>query len=155
MNCCNNRKCHQVRIINDACCGLCVTSKCSTYCTKVCCSVTYTITVTNNSEQTVKDVFLHVPLDGEFCLNPDTVTVNGQAANVDCLDAIQIGDIASNSTATVVYTCTVMQYKRCIKTRALVTFTTCCCYERRDFGVYSNVNILQVCPCCCCCNNGN
>ena len=53
--------------------------------------------MTNNSEQTVKDVFLHVPLDGVFCLNPDTVTVNGQAANVDCLDAIQIGDIASNS----------------------------------------------------------
>ena len=97
--------------------------------------------MTNNSEQTVKGVCVHVPLDGVFCLNPDTVTVNGQAANVDCLDAIQIGDIASNSTATVVYTCTVMQYKRCIKTRALETLTTCFSNERRDNGVNTNVNI--------------
>lgn len=152
MNCCNQR-CHRIRIIDDNCCGLCVTSKCSTCCTRICCSVTYTITVTNNSENTVKDAILHVPLDGVFCLDTASVTVNGQAVEVDCLDAIPLGDLAPNTTSTVVYSVTVMEYKRCIRTRALVTFHACCCYERRDYGVYSNTNIVQVCPCCCCCSN--
>lgn len=149
------RSCRRIKIVNDGCCCICVTSTCSTHCTKVCCQVTYTVTVKNNASTTVNDVCLHVPLDGVFCLDPTTVTVNGQAVQVDCLDAVPVGDLASGQTSTIVYSCTVMEYKRYIRTRALVTFYMCCCCERKDMGVYSNVNCLQVCPCCCCCNNQN
>lgn len=155
MSCINRtcRTCRPITIIDDGCCGLCVTSTCSTYCTKVCCKVTYTVTIKNDCSGTAKCVHLHVPLDGVFCLDPTTVTVNGESVEVTCLDDVPVGDLEPNQEATVVYTCTVMQYKRYIRTRALVTFYTCCCCQRRDLGVYSNCNLLQVCPCCCCCNS--
>ncbi len=151
MSCCN--RCRPIKIMNDGCCGVCVTSTCSTHCTRLCCKVTYTVTITNNCTNAIKCVNLHVPLDGVFCLDPSTVTVNGEAVQVDCLDSVPVGDIEPGATATVVYSATVMEYKRYVRTRALVTFYVCCCCERRDMGVYSNTNLLQVCPCCCCCSN--
>lgn len=152
-NCGCNR---QITILCNNDCGLEVTSTASTYCTRVCCKVTYTVTVKNNCTSTANNVNLHVPLDGVFCLDPTSVTVNGAAVTVDnCLDSVPIGDIEGGETATVVYTVTVMEYKRYIRTRALVTFNICCCCQRRNLGVLSNVNCLQVCPCCCCCDTTN
>lgn len=152
---CGCKKCRPLTIINDRCCGVDVVSTCSNCCSKVCCRVTYTVTITNNTSNTLRCASLHVPLDGVFCLDINTVTVNGQQVTVDCLDAILLGDIAPGETTTVVYTVTIMEYKRYIKTKALLTFNICCCLERRDIGVYSNINCLQVCPCCCCCNETN
>ena len=151
----NNCSCRKLKILDNSCCGICVTSSASTCCTKVCCRVTYTVTVKNNCSTTMQNAILHVPLDGVFCLDTSSVTVNGEAVSVDCLDAVPLGNIASNEEVTVVYTVTVMEYKRYIRTRVLVSFYTCCCCERRDLGVYSNVNCLQVCPCCCCCSTEN
>ena len=154
-NRCNGQRCRRLTILEDQCCGVCVTSTPSTCCSKVCCRVTYTVVVKNNCTSTMRNAFLHVPLDGVFCLDTSSVTVNGEAVSVDCLDAVPLCDIASEQEVTVVYTVTIMEYKRYIKSRVLVSFYTCCCCERRDLGVYSNVNCLQVCPCCCCCNGEN
>lgn len=150
---CYNRRCRRLTIMDDSCCGVCVTSESSTHCTRVCCKVIYTVRVKNNCSSTMRDAHLNVPLDGVFCLDPNSVTVNGEAVKVECLDSIPLGDIATNEEVTVVYAVTVMEYKRYIKTRALVSFYTCCCCQKRDLGVYSNVNCIQVCPCCCCCDN--
>lgn len=151
MSCFNvNRR--PIKIIADTCCGLCVISKSSTCCTSICCKVTYTINIRNNCNNTCKCACLHVPLDGVLCLDPSTILVNGEHVDVTCLDSIPLGDIEPNQEMVVVYTVTVVQYKRYIKTRALVTFFICCCCERNDLGVYSNCNCVQCCPCCCCCN---
>lgn len=149
------RHCKQITILNNEDCGIEVTSTPSAYCTRVCCRVTYTVTVKNNCSTTANDVRLHVPLDGVFCLDPTSVTVNGAAVEVNCLDSVPVGDLPAGETATVVYTVTIMEYKRYIRSRVLVTFYTCCCCQRSNLGVYSNVNCLQVCPCCCCCETNN
>lgn len=156
MNCLRRTcRCRPFTLLDNCDCGLSVVSSSSTCCTKVCCQVTYTVTVTNNCSSKVLGANLHVPLDGVFCLDVNSVRVNGESASVKCLDDIPLGDIEPGATVTVVYTVTVMEYKRYIKTKALVTFHICCCCERRDFGVLSNCNLLQVCPCCCCCQTNN
>ena len=147
--------CRPITIIDDCSCGITVRSTCSTCCTRVCCRVTYTVTITNNCSNEIQGAKLHVPLDGVFCLDVNSVTVNGESVEVTCLDDIDLGNIAAGGTTTVVYTVTVMEYKRYIRTRALVTFYICCCCQRKDMGVLSNCNLLQVCPCCCCCQTDN
>ena len=96
---CGCKKCRPLTIINDRCCGVDVVSTCSNCCSKVCCRETYTGTITNNTSNTLRCASLHVPLDGVFCLDINTVTVNGQQVTVDCLDAILLGDIAPGENA--------------------------------------------------------
>ena len=148
---CMYRTCRPGTILDNPGCAIQVTSTSSAYCTRVCSRVTYTVTITNTCNIPVRDVNVHVPLMGVFCLDPTTVTVNGEAVEVACLDSIPVGELDVNETATVVYTVTVMEYRRYIKVRALVTYYTCCCLQRKDVGVYSNCNLLQVCNCCACC----
>ena len=148
---CVYRTCRTINILDNCCCGLNVQSTCSTYCTRVCSQVTYTVTITNNCPSVVRGVGLHIPLDCAFCLDPTSVTVNGENVDITCLDDIQVGDLQPAQVATITYTVTVMERKRYIKTKALVTFYTCNSCTRKDLGVYSNCNLLQVCPCCACC----
>ena len=148
---CVYRTCRQYKIIDNCCSSLSVISTSSTYCSRVCAQVTFTVTITNNCATTANDVRLHIPMCGAYCVDPTTITVNGEKVDTTCLEDIAVGDLAQNQTATVVYTATIMEYKRCIKSRVLATFYNCCSCNRRYLGVYSNCNVVQVCPCCACC----
>ena len=157
---CNRRKplfdpCCMVQPMSTTCidCGLQVVSVPSTNIASVCSQVTYTVTVTNNGDATVKNAFLTVPVDCSLALLNNSVTVNGQTVEVENMDQIPLGDIEPGSTSTITYTLVVMEYKRCIYTRAVVTFCACCCFERKVISVSSAPNLLQVCSCCCCQNN--
>lgn len=129
-------------------CGLSVESTSNVNIASLCSTVTYTVTVTNNGDITARNAILTVPLDGVLAITSSTVTVNGQAVEVENLDQIPLGDIEAGESSTVTYTVAVMEYKRYIYTRAIVTFCACCCFERRVISVQSNLNLLQVCKCC-------
>ena len=158
--CCRRCKCQRQRhFINPCCipvepeqncidCGLTVTSTASTNIARVCSEVTYTVTVTNNSDVTVRNAILMVPLDCSLAILTNSVTVNGQVVEVENLDQIVNGDIEPGATYTITYVAVVMEYKRCIYTRAIVAFCACCCFERKIINVSSEPNLLQVCSCC-------
>ena len=153
---CNCNKQHQYDpccprpVVEPTCveCGLTVESVSDVNITSVCSRVTYTVTITNNGDMTAHNAVLTVPLDGVLAIVSSSVTVNGQTVEVENLDQIPLGDIEEGGTVTVTYTVVVMEYKRYIYTRALVTFCACCCFERRVISVGSNLNLLQVCRCC-------
>ena len=98
-------------------CGLQVVAVPSTNIASVCSQVTYTVTVTNNGDITVRNAFLTVPVDCTLALLNNSVTVNGQTVEVENMDQIPLGDIEPGATSTVTYTVVVMEYKRCIYTR--------------------------------------
>ncbi len=131
-------------------CGLSVLSECETCVACLCSRVTFTVTITNNSDITARNAILNVPLDGVFALLKESVTVNGGSVEVEDLNQIPLGDIEPGNTTTVSYTVVVMEAKRYVYTRAIVTFCVCCCMERKTINVASNLNLLQICPCCCC-----
>lgn len=135
-------------------CGLSVVSETNTNIASVCSSVTYTVTVTNTTDVTVRNAILTVPLDCVLAIVSNSVTVNGQTVDVENLDQIPLGDIEAGGSAVVTYTVIVMEYKRYIYTRAVVTFCACCCFERKVVNVASNLNLLQICQCCSSLNNG-
>lgn len=135
-------------------CGVHIAMSSDTCVTRICGQVTYTVVVTNNSSLEMTDCCLKVPLDGVLCLMPNSVTVNNEAVTVDSLDLIPLGTIAANGGQAVVrYTVTVVEYKRCIITRAAVRFFTCCCFNKACYKVYSEPICVQVCNCCACCNS--
>ncbi|MDY2574403.1 MAG: hypothetical protein SOW55_00230 [Bacilli bacterium] len=118
---------------------------------RTCNEINYTVTVTNNSDQVMKNVFLTIPLDNALALMPNTVVVNGTTIDVDTLNQIPLDDIEVGATATLTYTVTVMVCQRYIRTQAKVNFLVCCCFMKKNLCVTSNTNCVQVC--CCCGNN--
>ena len=142
------RACREYQIVENYCSGLNVTLTSSTYCSRVCERVTFTVTITNNCPITALDVRLHLPRCGVYCVDPSTITLNGEAVDVTCLDDISVGDLGQNAIATVTYTATIMEYKRCLKTRVLATYYNCPSMCRKNLAVYSNCNLVHVCPCC-------
>ncbi len=153
--CCNKTKtridpcCQVVQPTNNYIdCGVSVVSEASTNIATICSRVTYTVTVTNTTDMTIKNAILTVPLDGVLAIVSNSVTVNGQSVDVENLDQISLGDIEAGGSSVVTYTVVVMEYKRYVYTRAIITFCACCCFERRVINVVSNLNLLQVCQCC-------
>lgn len=134
-------------------CGVNVVLTSSNAVTRVCNEVVYTVTITNNSNAVMTNAVLNLPICGALALMPGTVSVNGEAVEVENLDQIPLGNIEPEQTVTVVYTVTVMTCQRYIKHRAKVTFSCCQCFTRKVLCVVSNVNLLQVC--CCCGGTGN
>lgn len=155
--CGNMNPCYNPKPVTNPCveCGVTVTSTCESSVASLCSEVNFTVTVTNNSDVTARNAILCVPLDGVFALLKNTVTVNGQAVEVEDLNQIPLGDIEVGATSTISYTCVVMEAKRYVYTRAICTFCVCCCCERKALTVASNTNLLQVCPCCACYQNNN
>ena len=134
-------------------CGVNVVLTSTNAVARVCDEVTYTVEITNNSNATMTRAALNLPICDALALMPGTVTVNGEAVEVENLELVPLGDIAPEETVTVVYTVTVMTCQRYIKHKAKVTFSCCQCFTRKELCVLSNVNLLQVC--CCCPGTGN
>lgn len=133
-------------------CGVNVVVSSDVAIAKVCNEINYTVTITNNSDQVMRNVVLTLPLDGALALIPNTVVVNGTTLEGAELKDIVIGDIEVGQSATVTYQTMVMECQRYIKTKAKVTFLVCCCFAKRTLCVVSNPNCVQVC-CCCASNN--
>ncbi len=131
-------------------CGLTVTLNSDVEVACLCSRVTFTSTVTNNSDITARNVILTLPLDESFALLRDTVIVNGQTVAVENLDQVPLGDLEPGATATITYTVVVMESKRYVYSRAVATTCICCCFENRIVNIGSNLHLLQVCPCCSC-----
>ena len=129
-------------------CGVNVVVASSVAITRVCNDITYTVTVTNNSDQVMRNVVLTLPLNNALALIPNTVTVNGAALENPDLNNIVIGDLPVGETATITYQTTVMICQRYVKTTAKVRFLVCCCFAKRNLCVQSNTNCVQVCCCC-------
>lgn len=134
-------------------CGVSLVLTCSNAVARVCEEVTYTLTITNNSNSTMTNAALNLPICNALALMPGTVTVNGQTVEVLNLDLIPLGNIDPNETVTVVYNVTVMTCQRYIKHTAKVQFTCCQCFSKKTLCVLSNQNLLQIC--CCCPGTGN
>ena len=153
-NCQNNTTYMQCIPSADEC-GVRVIVSSDVAITRVCNEIAYTVTITNNSDQVMKNVVLTLPIDNALALIPNTVTVNGETVEVNCLDRVNIGDIPVGETATVTYRTTVMICQRYIKAQAKVNFLVCCCFMKKNLCVTSNTNCVQVCCCCGCGNNLN
>ena len=134
-------------------CGLSVNLQSDVEVACLCSRVTFTVTVTNNSDITARNVILTLPLDGVFALLRNTVIVNGQSVVVENLDQVPLGDLEPGATSTITYTVVVMENKRYVYSRAIVATCVCCCFENRAINVGSNLHLLQVCPCCSCSNS--
>lgn len=148
---CNNRNTTCLTSQDD--CGVNVVLTASNAVARVCDEVTYTVTITNNSNSVMTNAALNLPLCNALALMPGTVTVNGEGVDVISLDLIPLGNIEPEETVTVVYNVTVMTCQRYIKHKAKVIFTCCQCFTRKNLCVLSNENLLQVC--CCCPGTGN
>lgn len=150
---CNRRTNNVPCLTSQDDCGVAVVLTSSNAVARVCDEVTYTVEITNNSNTTMTNAFLNLPICDALALMPGTVTVNGETVEVENLDQIPLGNIDPEATITVVYTVTVMTCQRYIKHKAKVVFTCCQCFTRKTLCVLSNVNLLQVC--CCCPGTGN
>lgn len=148
---CNSRNVTCLNSSED--CGVNVVLTASNAVARVCDEVTYTVTITNNSNSTMTNAALNLPLCNALALMPGTVTVNGETVEVINLDLVPLGNIDPEETVTIVYTVTVMTCQRYIKHKAKVTFSCCQCFTRKTLCVLSNENLLQVC--CCCSGTGN
>ena len=129
-------------------CGVNVVVASNVAITRVCNEITYTVTITNNSDQVMRNVVMTLPLNKALALMPNTVTVNGTTLENADLNNILIGDLPVGETATITYQTMVMECQRYIKTTAKVRFLVCCCFARKNLCVQSNVNCVQVCCCC-------
>lgn len=135
-------------------CGVSVIVTSDVAITRVCNEVNYTVVVTNNSDQVLREVYLTLPIDDALALMPNTLVVNGTAIENVCeINQVLLGDIEPGASVTITYQVTVMECQRYIKTQAKVYFTVCCCFNRRNLCVVSNTNCVQVC--CCCSGNNN
>lgn len=133
-------------------CGVRVTISSDLAVCRVCNTINYTVTVTNNSDQVMKNTVLTLPIDNALALMPNTVTVNGNTVDVTTLDQVDLGDINVGETCTITYQTTVMTCQRYIKAKAKVNFLVCCCFMKKNLCVTSNTNCVQV---CCCCGGNN
>ena len=149
---CNSRNVTCLNPADD--CGVNILLTCSNAVARVCEEVTYTVTITNNSNTVMNNAALNLPICNALALMPGTVTVNGEQVEVVNLDLVPLGNIEPEQTVTIVYTVTVMTCQRYIKHRAKVNFTCCQCFSRKPLCVVSNPNLLQVC-CCCGMGTGN
>lgn len=149
---CNSRNVTCLNPADD--CGVNIVLTASQAVARVCEEVTYTVTITNNSNAVMTNAALNLPICNALALMPGTVTVNGEQVDVVNLDLVPLGNIEPEQTVTIVYTVTVMTCQRYIKHRAKVNFTCCQCFSRKALCVVSNPNLLQVC-CCCCSGTGN
>lgn len=148
-----NPCCSQPVTMSCVNCGLLVDLQSNVEVACLCSRVTFTVTVTNESDVVARNAILTLPLDGSFALLRDTVIVNGQSVPVENLDQVPLGDLEPGGSATVTYTVVVMENKRYVYSRAIVTTCICCCFERRVVNIASNLHLLQVCPCCACGSN--
>ena len=133
-------------------CGVNVVVSSDVAIARVCNEINYTVVITNNSNQVMKNATLTLPLDNALALMPNTVVVNGTTLEGAELKDIVIGDIEAGQSVTVTYQTMVMECQRYIKTKAKVTFTVCCCFAKRNLCVTSLTNYVQV---CCCCGGNN
>lgn len=147
--CCNNTP---MCIPSNLDCGINVTLTASDYVARVCNTITYTVTVTNNSAETMTDAILTLPIANVLALLPNTITVNGAPYEDTTLNHVALGTINPNETVTVTYQTTIMACQRFIKHRAKVVFGCCQCFTKKMICVLSNENTVQV---CCCCGNNN
>lgn len=129
-------------------CGVSIVVSSDVAIARVCNEINYTITITNNSDQVMKNAVLTLPLDNALALMPNTVVVNGTTLDTDSLNQIPLGDLAIGATTTITYQTTVMVCQRYIKSQARVNFLVCCCFAKRNLCVQSNLNCVQVCCCC-------
>lgn len=148
-----NPCCSQPTTVTCVNCGLNVDLQSDVEVANLCSRVTFTITVTNESDITARNVILTLPLDCSFALLRNTVVVNGQTVDVENLDQVPLGDLEAGGSATITYTVVVMENKRYIYSRAIATTCICCCFERKIINIASNLHLLQVCPCCSCSQN--
>ncbi len=133
-------------------CGVRVVVSSDVAVARVCNEINYTVTITNNSDQVMRNTVLTLPIDNALALMPNTVVVNGETVCVNSLDQVRIGDIEVGETVTITYQTTIMVCQRYIRAQAKVNFLVCCCFMKRRLCVTSNTNCVQVC-CCCNCNN--
>ena len=117
----------------------------------VCGNIEFTLTITNNSSNTIYCSTLNLNTEKCLAINPCTILVNDVLVENANPCSIDIGTIAPGAIVTVKYTAVVMSCCRCIKYRVPMTFGVCCCFEQKCFKTLSNVRLIQVC--CCCCNN--
>ncbi len=148
---CNTRNITCLNPADD--CGVNITISASNAVARVCDEVTYTVTITNNSNTVMTNAALNLPICNALALMPGTVTVNGEQVEVVDLDMVPLGNIDPQETVTIVYTVTVMTCQRYIKHVAKVVFACCQCFSRKNICVVSRPNLLQVC--CCCSGTGN
>ena len=137
-------------------CGVNVVVTTNNAIVRVCDTITYTITVTNNSDQVMRNTVVTLPIINALALQPGTVTLNGETVTLpECTYHVVIGDLPVGETATITYDVVVMECQRYLKTKAKVNFLVCCCFARRNLCVTSAPNCVQVCRGCCCGNNSN
>lgn len=147
----NKNRCCCRPVVTDVTpvCGVEVELDSNVYCTQVCRTVTFTVTITNNTSVTLNCLSLDLNPHCALCINPETITLNGTAVENANPSRIEIGTLAPAATATVTYQATIMERRRYLKTRVYATYLVCCCLERKCVTTPSNVDVIQVCSCCC------
>lgn len=148
----NQRCCCCRPVVQDTMprCGVEVVLDSDVYCTKVCNTVTFTVTVVNNSGMALNCCALDLNVNPSLCINPETITLNGTAVENANPNYVNIGTVEAGGTAVVTFQATVMECRRYIRSKVLCSFMVCCCLEPRCMNVPSNIDCIQVC--CCCCN---
>ena len=143
-----NTCCPSVVALNADECGLDLSLSANAYVARVCQTITYTLTLTNNTGETLRNVLVNIPLVNSLTFIPGTLQVGGNTVSQDTLDCISVGDMEPTQVVTLTFNAVVMNSNRYIKTQACAKFICCCCCMKRTVCAKSNQNCVQVCQCC-------
>lgn len=135
-------------------CGLETRVTCSECITRICCSVTYHITVKNNCNCRVRCATLHVDLPEALAYECGSLEIRHHHTqennhDVETLNEIPLGDLDEGEEVIVTFRATVMNNTRYIRTRAACSCFTCNCCTPEHHFFQGNCHLLQVCGCCC------
>ena len=89
----NKNRCCCRPVVTDVTpvCGVEVELDSNVYCTQVCRTVTFTVTITNNTSVTLNCLSLDLNPHCALCINPETITLNGTAVENANPSRIEIG----------------------------------------------------------------
>lgn len=134
-------------------CGIRIVVATDTCCTRVCSQVDYAVTVTNNCNMEARCCVLRINVPQTNCVDPASIRIDGaHCPNAD-LACLELGNLAHGQTVTILYTATIMECQRFVRTNATLQCHVCCCCSPKALAFASNVNVVQVCCCCSCGNN--
>ena len=121
-------------------CGVTLALSSTPCCARVCETITYTLTITNNSSQELGCPTLNIILGDSLCYMCGTLTIDGTANDATCLRGITLDTIAAGATVTITLEARVMTNERYVNSLAYL--------DNRCYRTTSNIDQIQVCQCC-------
>ena len=129
-------------------CGVTLALSSTPCCARVCETITYTLTITNNSSQELGCPTLNIILGDSLCYICGTLTIDGTANDATCLRGITLDTIAAGAIVTITLEARVMTNERYVNSLAYLDYGACCCLDNRCYRTTSNIDQIQVCQCC-------